>query len=143
MRKAEPTVFAAEGPRRHSLRAGLVLHGWSWPLADATAAAVVRGALRRIRARRPTWIEGQLEYCSGGFQRDDHCWNCGEPLPHFAKRFCCADCLRAFPRIGRAYWPEKPSRYWEQLILSLRQKRREQRSKRRRKIKRAELNAPA
>jgi hypothetical protein len=138
MRKAEPTAFAVEGPRYSSLRAGLCLQGWPWIPADLQAAAVVHAALRRVRARRPSWIEGQLEYCNGGFVRDDICWNCGDPLPHFAKKFCCDDCCRTFPRIASPRWPEQPSREYEKLIQSLKQKSRRRRSKGRGKVKRAE-----
>src|SRR5206468_5975178 len=94
MREAQPTAFAEEGPRRHGLRAGLCLNGWPWPYADQLAAAVVHAALQRIGARRPLWIEGQREYCHGGFLRDERCWRCGSPLPPFRKKFCSDQCAR-------------------------------------------------
>jgi hypothetical protein len=140
MRSAEPTAFRMEAPTRHSLRAGLCLQGWPWIIADLQADSVVRHALRRIGARRPRWIEGQREYTDGAW-RDDLCWQCGEPLPSHAKKFCSESCFRSFPRIGRAFWPEKPSRYWEQLMASLKAKRRASRGtsrRRRRKVKRSE-----
>lgn len=89
MRKAEPTAFAMEAPQRYGLRSSLCLDGWPWCYADQEAAAVVHAALHRVGARRPLWIEGQQEYTSGGFLRDEHCWVCGSPLPRHAKKFCC------------------------------------------------------
>jgi hypothetical protein len=130
MRKAEPTPFAVEGSCYYDLRAKLCLRGWPWTPADLQAAAVVDAALRRVRARRPSWAEGQLEFCNGGFLRDDICWQCGDPLPHFAKRFCCEDCRMSFPRIASPRWPEEPSREWKELIQSLKHKLRHRRSKR-------------
>lgn len=88
MREAEPTPFAAEAPGRHRIRISLVLQGWPWLVADHTAAAIIREALKRVGARRPYWIEGQREYTTGAFLRDDNCWRCGEPLPPHAKKFC-------------------------------------------------------
>ena len=73
MRHSDPTPFRLEGPRRYSLRGTLCLMGWPWPIADATAAAIVRAALDHIGARRPFWAEGQREYAHFGFLRDDVC----------------------------------------------------------------------
>lgn len=92
LREAQPTAFAEEAPRRHKLRTKLCLQGWPWDYADQQAAAVVHSALHRVGAKRPTWIEGQQEYCHSGFLRDDHCWGCGNPLPRYAKKYCCNQC---------------------------------------------------
>lgn len=98
LREAQPTAFAEEGPRRHKLRSKLCLQGWPWDYADQQAAVIVHTALNRIGARRPSWIEGQREYCHQGFLRDDYCWGCAEPLPRYAKKYCCDRCRRSYLR---------------------------------------------
>lgn len=94
MREAQPTPFAYEAPGRYRLRSKLCLQGWPWNYADQQAAAITHAVLRRLGTRRPTWIEGQQEYCHEGFLRDDLCWNCGNGLPKYAKRYCCHRCMR-------------------------------------------------
>jgi hypothetical protein len=140
--KCEPTAFAVEGPARRILRAIFCLWGWPWWVADAWAAAIIRSALRRVHARRPSWAEGQREYCSNGYLRDDLCWQCGDALPLFAKKFCSPECSMKFPRLVSPRWPEPRSHEYEKFLQSLKQKRRQ--SRRRSKIKRAEavLSAP-
>jgi len=92
MQEAQPTAFAWEGPGRHALRQRLCLKGWRWSHADMEASAVVHGALDVVGAKRPLWIEGQMGYCESGFLRDEHCWNCGSPLPEQRKKFCSNHC---------------------------------------------------
>lgn len=98
VRQAEPTPFAAEASCRHGLRAGLCLRGWRWPLADAVAADLVAGALRRIGARRPTWKEGQPEWTQDGalpIERE-RCVRCRKPLPDGHWKFCGRVCSDAY-----------------------------------------------
>jgi predicted nucleic acid-binding Zn ribbon protein len=98
MREAQPTAFAEEAPRRYGLRSDLCLKGWPWPYADMEAASVVHAALQRVGAKRPMWIEGQLEFCHSGYLRDDRCWVCGSPLPRHRKKFCSDSCQRIAAR---------------------------------------------
>jgi hypothetical protein len=53
------TPLAFEGFVRHRIRSSLCEKGWPWPTADAVAALVVRTALRRLGAQRPTWEQAQ------------------------------------------------------------------------------------
>lgn len=94
LRYGEPTKFALESDCRHSLRAGLCLKGWSWSDADCVAAEIVAAALNQIGARRPTWQEGQPEYCQPGIiaLARSRCVRCGWKLPEGHTKFCSRIC---------------------------------------------------
>lgn len=98
MRAGDPTPFALEASCRHGIRSGLVLDGWRWAAADATAAEIVASALAIIGATRPTWMQGQPEYTQDGalpIERE-HCIRCGKPLPEGHWRFCSSVCATAY-----------------------------------------------
>jgi hypothetical protein len=84
----------------HSLRANLCLLGFSWVLAHVLATDVVMRALDQIGARRPSWIEGQREFTSLGYTMrvDVNCWQCGDQLPMFRKKYCSDECCRVWNR---------------------------------------------
>lgn len=85
-----------EGPLRHGIRSNLCLLGWRWPDADAMARELIEEALRRLRAVRPTWKEGQPEWVieAGTLIARTRCINCHKPLPEGHHKFCgelCGD----------------------------------------------------
>lgn len=86
-----------EGPLRHGIRADLCLMGWRWRDADAMAAEIVGEALRRVRAVRPTWYEGQPEWTirPGVLIERTRCAKCHKPLPEGHRRYCSGLCLDA------------------------------------------------
>lgn len=89
------TLFGLEGPLVAVLRADLCLRGWAWWRADMAARDLVGEALRTLGAKRPSWQEGQPEWCDGGVIRSQRirCANCGgAPLPPENKVFCCRHC---------------------------------------------------
>jgi hypothetical protein len=96
LKKSEPTPFARSASSVYGLRQNLCLSGWPWLLAHLTAAAIVARALAQIGARFPSWIEGQPSYTKLGFylRPDEFCWECGDMLPKFKKRFCSPDCVK-------------------------------------------------
>jgi hypothetical protein len=98
LRWQEPTPFAGDGACRHGIRAALCLQGWSWTLADVTAADIVRSALARIGARRPTWAMGQPEWTQPGILMiaRTRCTRCGVDLPEGHRRFCSTLCGAAY-----------------------------------------------
>lgn len=79
------------------IRSGLILQGgWRWRDADAAARDVVRSALRRIGARRPSWQQGQPEFTQFAvlYERT-RCVRCGWKLPEGHRRFCSRRCSGA------------------------------------------------
>jgi hypothetical protein len=62
LKEGKPTHFALEGTCRHSVRSLLCVEGWGWNEADTASADIVRTALGRIGATRPSWWQGQREY---------------------------------------------------------------------------------
>lgn len=87
-----PTLLGMEGPLRTAVRADLCLAGWRWRDADAMACELMDDAHRRLRARRPTWEEGQRAFVQNEVTRDVECRNCGLPLMGKQVNFCCAQC---------------------------------------------------
>lgn len=89
--------FQFEGSARHGLRSALCLVGFSWSRSDAEAEALVAEGLRSLRARRPTWEEGQFSYV----EARENCRRCGVPLDDDANRgkrrqtYCSEVCARA------------------------------------------------
>lgn len=73
----KPTKFEHEGSCRAGLRAGFCLAGNPWEQADAAAGKIVSDALHNIRARRPTWEQGQREVTDP----NDRCSWCKGPIP--------------------------------------------------------------
>lgn len=99
LRDGEPTPFAFEATCRHGLRSALCWQGWSWKEADEAAADIVATALKRIGARRPTWMEGQPDHCQPGVMAlaRTRCVRCGNKLPEAHDKWCGAVCkARAF-----------------------------------------------
>lgn len=92
-----------EGPMRHGIRADLCLAGWRWADADRAAVVVVQGALRRVRAVRPTWNEGQPEHViqPGVLIERTRCVRCHTPLPEGHFKFCGRLCANAYGQRAR------------------------------------------
>lgn len=88
------SLLGLEGPLRHSIRADLCLIGWRWRDADSTASEIVGDALRRVRAVRPTWNEGQREWTiqAGVLIERTRCVKCHKPLPDGHHKFCSRLC---------------------------------------------------
>jgi len=88
--------FEFEGACRHGMRSALCLTGHRWIVADVAAADVVREALRRLGAARPTWDEGQREYVIPR----ENCARCGGEIPdellvgERRYKFCSDECAR-------------------------------------------------
>jgi len=87
-------IGGLEGPLRHGIRASLCLRGWKWRDADRAAQATVEGALRRVRAVRPTWSEGQPEHTihAGTLIERTRCANCHKELVGEQRKFCSRGC---------------------------------------------------
>lgn len=83
-------IGGLEGPLRHGIRAKLCLGGWHWRDADKAAQVTVENALRRVRAMRPTWYEGQPEWTirEGMLIERTRCVKCHKPLPPENYKFC-------------------------------------------------------
>jgi predicted nucleic acid-binding Zn ribbon protein len=98
LKRGEPTLFRYEASARYGIRIALCLRGHSWPVADSTAAYVVRRALNLIGARRPAWYQGQPEYTQYGVTKIEHshCINCGRVLPEGHSKYCSKICGNAF-----------------------------------------------
>lgn len=83
-----PTRFALEGPCRHGLRIEFCLSGVPWHESDDRANKIVCEALRQIGAVRPTWQQGQPEYCQDGFSPTEftRCQNCGTAIDPYTNQ---------------------------------------------------------
>ena len=94
--------FQYEASCRNGLRLAFILKGYSWQRSNDEALAIVAEALANLRAKRPTWEEGQREYST---PRED-CNYCGGPLDEThvtrGQRFCSKDCAK-FALINRDY----------------------------------------
>lgn len=97
--------FEREGDCRSGIRSTLCLRGHSWGIADATAADVVKEALRRIGAERPPWYMGQPEYAEGR----ERCLRCSKFVAETdradGRRFCSKECARIY-KVMLAYEPQ-------------------------------------
>lgn len=91
------SLFGLEGALRHAIRSELCLYGWRWHDADAMARDLMDGAFWAVRARRPTWNEGQPEWTveAGTLIERTRCARCGAPLPEGHHKFCSSLCARA------------------------------------------------
>jgi predicted nucleic acid-binding Zn ribbon protein len=89
--------FGLEGPLRAAMRSDLCLQGWRWSEADTMAKDAMDEALRRLRAERPTWNEGQREWTieAGTLIERTHCIRCHGPLPEGHHKFCSTLCANA------------------------------------------------
>ena len=105
------SAFEFEASCRHGFRTAFCLTGESWARADAIAAVIVREALHRLGARRPTWDQGQPEYCEQGYAPIERifCMNCGRRIPDdrgygprfgttAPPKFCSDFCVTSFSR---------------------------------------------
>jgi hypothetical protein len=98
LKAGEPSHFAFEGVCRTGIRRGLVLKGWSWNQADAMAAELVNKALNIIGAKRPTWLEGQLDWTLNSNAiaiKREACIVCKKPLPKGRTKFCSDRCHKS------------------------------------------------
>jgi hypothetical protein len=88
------SLLGLEGPLRYGIRSDLCLIGWRWRDADLTASDIVADALRRVRAVRPTWNEGQREWTiqAGIMIERTRCIKCHKPLPEGHHKFCSRLC---------------------------------------------------
>lgn len=89
------SVFAYEGMFIAMMRGRLCLVGWPWPMADQAARDAVAEALRKTRAARPTWAEGQRAFV-GIEVKDAWCRQCGVPLRTRQVHYCCNRCAKAW-----------------------------------------------
>lgn len=99
------SLFAYEGRFVAELRASLCLIGWPWPIADQVARDLVREALRRINAERPSWNEGQREWTiqAGVLIARTRCVTCHKRLTGDQTKFCSSICNdRLHKRIATA-----------------------------------------
>lgn len=81
----ESSPFEFEAACLHGLRSHLCGEGWPWRDADQAAAAVVEEGLRRIRAVRPRWAEGQIDFALETPVDRLNCVNCGSRIPEERK----------------------------------------------------------
>lgn len=98
------SLLGLEGPLRHAVRADLCLLGWRWIDANFTAILVVDDALRRVRAQRPSWNEGQREWTisEGLLIERTRCVECHKALPEGHYKYCGHLCSNAY-RLRAAY----------------------------------------
>lgn len=96
--------FQFEAPCRYGLRAAMCLAGHRWARSDLLADEIVAEALRNMRARRPTWREGQRDITD----TVENCVHCRKPLDDsqiaHADRFCSAECAKTRLAAMDAAW---------------------------------------
>lgn len=94
---ATATLFGLEGPLRAGIRADLCRQGWAWQDADDMAREMLDEAFRAVRATRPSWNEGQLEWTihAGTLIERTRCVRCHKPLPEGLHKFCGRLCANA------------------------------------------------
>ena len=87
-------IGGLEGPLRHGIRSSLCRGGWRWFDADRAAMATVEGALRRVRAVRPTWDQGQPDcvISTGDLIERTRCAACHKPLVGEQRKYCSRGC---------------------------------------------------
>lgn len=88
------SLFAYEGAFVAEMRSSLCMAGWPWSIADQAARDLVAEALRKIRAERPSWDEGQPEHVAlPGFKIErTRCAECHVKLPKGHFKFCGFRC---------------------------------------------------
>ena len=114
--------FEYEAATRVGLRAGFCLEGRTWKFADTYAAAIVKEALHRIGAARPTWEQGQPEWAQDGFAPVQRffCSGCARPIPKdrtsrigLPVKYCSDLCMgAAYARKARRSGERMKSRQW-------------------------------
>ena len=88
------SLFGLEGPLRHQIRAELCLRKWRWIDADRMALEMLADAHTRLKAERPDWKEGQLEWTieAGTLIERTRCLRCHTALPEGHYKFCSNLC---------------------------------------------------
>lgn len=107
LKEGRPTLFALEGTCRHHVRSFLCVEGWGWSEADIGSFEIVRTALNRLGAKRPSWADGQPEYRGNGFHGNmRRCINqkCHALLEDNQKLYCSDHC-RHYVNVSR--WMER------------------------------------
>ncbi|MDU8946109.1 hypothetical protein [Ovoidimarina sediminis] len=91
------TFLNLEGPLRAAVRSDLCLAGWNWPAADLMARDLMATVERRLRVKRPSWNEGQLEWTisAGTLIERTRCVSCGKKLVEDQKKYCSGLCKGA------------------------------------------------
>ena len=80
----------------HGLRVRFILDGLSWDRAQSLADEIVKAALDRIGARRPSWEQGQPECVhETSFVQHTRCGRCGKNLVEDQRRYCSTVCRAA------------------------------------------------
>lgn len=111
------TPFEREGDCRNEIRSVLCTQGHDWHAADAASADLVKEALRRMGAQRPSWEEGQWHYAIPREQ----CARCGGDIDAADQargfRHCSPECARAhkvdlFGRLPADH-PLRLAAYWQ------------------------------
>ncbi|GAB1364678.1 hypothetical protein MASR1M32_39140 [Rhodobacter sp.] len=94
------SLFGLEGPLRHAIRSDLCLQGWTWRDADQMAREMLDETFRALRATRPTWNEGQLEWTipTNILIERSNCIRCHKPLPEGHHKFCSRLCATGHHR---------------------------------------------
>ena len=107
-----PTVFAFEGSTRHQLRSAWVLEGMKWSKADEKAEAVIMLAFRKLKAIRPTWLEGQSEFARGGGRLFCANTRCAQIITRHSDQatLYCSEVCRLRAKSFRGYWEEQAAR---------------------------------
>jgi hypothetical protein len=98
----KPTVFCFEGACRHGLRSAFALQGNPWALADHRAGVIVAAALKKLGSRRPSWSEGQKDWCQPSAAEGERwsCIRCGGEIPEERfyggrlAKWCSSECRR-------------------------------------------------
>jgi len=101
---ATATLFGLEGPLRAAIRADLCRNGWRWQDADSMARELLDNAFSVVRATRPSWNEGQLEWTvhAGTLIERTCCIRCHKPLPEGHHKFCGHLCKTShYGRVAR------------------------------------------
>ena len=92
------SAFEHEGACWHGIRQSLCLQGYSWGRSDFEAFQIVAEGLRTLGATRPTWWQGQREYCQYENVRSE-CVHCCGSIPDDRRDkggvyYCSDDCRR-------------------------------------------------
>lgn len=100
MQNYKASQFEYEASVRYAIRSSLCIFGWSFDDAESIAERVTNEVLFQMQARRPTWDEGQPDWCQTGIFRADieFCKNCGQPLEDkvdWRQIYCSVSCRRS------------------------------------------------
>lgn len=97
-----PTFFAYEGAVHAGLRAGFCLDGVKWHTSNIRAGRIVAEALSLLGAVRPSWAEGQRDWCQPSAAEGERwsCIRCGADIPEERfyggrlAKWCSPECRR-------------------------------------------------